>query len=64
MVQGFLKSVVPKKIKKYHLFFDNFFANADLIVYLKNVGLRATGTVRSNKVKAKNKVDKKAERET
>jgi len=34
----------------YHIFFDNFFTNLPLLVYLKNKGYRATGTLRKNRV--------------
>lgn len=47
---------------QYHLWFDNYFTNPDLLVYLRNLGLRATGTVRTNRVRIKNDLDKKAER--
>ncbi|XP_046745680.1 piggyBac transposable element-derived protein 3-like [Diprion similis] len=64
MVQNLLTSVVPKKIIKYHLYFDNFFTNPDLLIHLKNLGLRATGTVRAKRVKVKNDLDQKVERGT
>ena len=64
MAQGLLTSVVPRKINQYRLYFDNFFTSPDLLVHLMKVGLKATGAVRSNRVKATNDVDKKAERGT
>jgi len=64
MIQDFLLSTMPRKINQYHLIFDNFFTCPDLLVHLKNRELRATGTVRSNRVKAKNEIDKKSERGT
>jgi len=52
-----------KKIVNYHIYFNNFFANPDLLVYLKNIDVRATGTVRANRVSGvRNDMDKKAER--
>ena len=35
----------------HHLYFDNFFSSYDLIVQLKGMGFRATGTVRENRTK-------------
>lgn len=34
----------------HKLFFDNFFSSHDLLVRLKNMGLRATGTVREGRI--------------
>ncbi|XP_058809937.1 piggyBac transposable element-derived protein 3-like [Phymastichus coffea] len=64
MVQKLLTSVVPRKIMQYHVWFDNYFTSPDLLVHLHNLGLKATGTVRVNRVKVKNNLDKKAERGT
>ena len=63
-MQKLLTSVVPRKLSEYHLYFDNFFTSPDLLVHSKKVGLRATGTLRVNRVKEVNPVDKKAERGT
>ena len=46
------------------MYFDNYFCNPDLLVHLKEVGLIATGTVQSDRVKEKNLLDKKAKRGT
>ena len=64
MIQKLLSSVVPRKIIDYHLWFDNFFTSPDLLVHLHNLGLKATGTVRTNRVPVKNILDKEAERGT
>lgn len=64
MVQKLLLSVSAKKITLYHLYFDNFFCNPDLMIHLKKIGLKATGTVRKNRVNIENEVDKKAVRGT
>ena len=48
-----------KKIINYHLYFDNIFTNSNLLVHLKNVGLIATGTDKSNRMKAKTKLTEK-----
>jgi len=64
MIQKLLIFVVPRKITQYHLYFDNFFCNPDLLIHLRTVGLRATGTVRRNRVNIDNELDKKAIRGT
>ncbi|XP_058801271.1 piggyBac transposable element-derived protein 3-like [Phymastichus coffea] len=64
MVQKLLLSTSAKKITEYHLYFDNFFCNPDLMIHLKKIGLKATGTVRRNRVNIENEVDKKAARGT
>ncbi|XP_058793744.1 piggyBac transposable element-derived protein 3-like [Phymastichus coffea] len=64
MVQNLLLTVTPRKLYQYHLTFDNFFTGPDLLVHLKNIGLRATGTVRSNRIKTTNEIDKKSKRGT
>ena len=53
MTQNLLSSVVPRKLIQYHLYFDNYFTNPDLFVHLTKMGLKATGTVRVNRVKVK-----------
>ncbi|XP_043460999.1 piggyBac transposable element-derived protein 3-like [Leptopilina heterotoma] len=64
MTQSLLTSVVPKKLSQYHLYFDNYFSSPDLMVHLKNNGLRATGTVRQNRLKVKNNVPANSKRGT
>lgn len=64
LVQKLLISVCPKKITQYHLYFDNFFCNPDLLIHLRSIGLKATGTVRRNRVNIDNELDKKAVRGT
>lgn len=39
-----------EEVAKYHVYFDNFFSSPDLLVHLKDLGLRATGTVREDRV--------------
>ncbi|XP_066597935.1 piggyBac transposable element-derived protein 3-like [Prorops nasuta] len=51
-------------INLYHVYFDNYFTSFDLILHLRNIGLRATGTIRNDRVKIKNEICKKAERGT
>ena len=35
----------PRKMIKYNIYFDNYFCSSDLLVHLRNIGVRATGTV-------------------
>ncbi|XP_058802842.1 piggyBac transposable element-derived protein 3-like [Phymastichus coffea] len=51
-------------LRKYHIYFDNFFTSPDLMVHLDELGLSATGTVKQNRVKEKVEMPKKAERGT
>lgn len=62
MAQSLLTSVVPKKLSQYHLYFDNYFTSPDLLVHLKKISVRATGTVRQNRVQAKNETSNKSKR--
>lgn len=60
VLHEFLKSTPADKLKDYHIAIDNFFTSPDLLVHLKNIGLKATGTVRANRVYMMNeKPDKK-----
>ena len=62
MTQNLLLSVIPRKLIQYHLYFDNYSTNPDLLVHLKKIRLKATGTVRVNRVKVNKYVNKKAEK--
>ncbi|XP_033214046.1 piggyBac transposable element-derived protein 3-like [Belonocnema kinseyi] len=63
MLQEHLTTVVSRKVVDYHIYFDSFFCNPDLLVNLKNVGVRATGTVRANRVTGvSNHMNKEAQR--
>ncbi|XP_043461917.1 piggyBac transposable element-derived protein 3-like [Leptopilina heterotoma] len=64
LLQNLLSSVVPRNVVKYHVYFDNFFTSPDLLVHLKKVGLRATGTVRANRIQVKNPISEKDPRGT
>lgn len=64
MLQKLLTSVVPRKLVQYHIYFDNFFSSPDLLIHLKKIGLKATGTVRVNRVNVENVIDKKAKKGT
>ncbi|XP_058795113.1 piggyBac transposable element-derived protein 3-like [Phymastichus coffea] len=62
----FSKKLSSTEIPRFHLYFDNFFTNFDLILHLQKLGLRCTGTIRDNRVpkEARNVIDKKALRGT
>lgn len=50
MLYTFLITVSKRDVSKYHLYFDRFFTSPDLLVHLKKQNLRATGTVRDDRV--------------
>lgn len=50
MLHNFLENTPKEKLTDYHIGFDNFFTSPDLMVHLKKLGLKATGTVRQNRV--------------
>ena len=50
MLHHLLSSVPKNKLAEYHVCFDNFFSSPDLLVHLQNLGLKATATVRQNRV--------------
>ncbi|XP_066580967.1 piggyBac transposable element-derived protein 3-like [Prorops nasuta] len=52
----------PRKLSMYHIYFDNLFCCPDLLVHLKKGGLRATGTVKANRIKEQNSIAKDAPR--
>ncbi|XP_058805486.1 piggyBac transposable element-derived protein 3-like [Phymastichus coffea] len=58
MLQHLLHHCTSRKLNEYHYYFDNLFCCPDLLLHLKINGLRATGTVRSNRIKATNDIRK------
>ena len=50
MLHMLLQEVSKERLKNYHVCFDNFFSSPDLIVHLKDLGLKSTGTVRQNRI--------------
>jgi len=64
LLQPFFQRINYNKIPEFHLYFDNFFTNMDLILHLQKLRLKCTGTIRDNRVKKKNVLDKKASRGT
>lgn len=64
LLKPFFELTADGKISLYHLYFDNYFTNLDLVVHLKRLKLKCTGTVRDNRVAEKNTIDKKSPRGT
>ena len=64
ILQNLLEKTEREKLKKYHLFFDNFFTSPNLRIHLEKIGLAATGTVLQNRVKAKIDMPKKVAKGT
>jgi len=62
LIQLFFSMTSTGKISQFHLYFDNYFTNLDLVVHLRKLGLKCTGTIRDNRVKEKNVMNKKAPR--
>lgn len=62
LLQPFFGIIPTGKISQFHLYFDNYFTSLDLIVHLKKLGLKCTGTIREDRVKDKNIMNKKAQR--
>lgn len=64
LLKPFFEMTADGKIPLYHVYFDNYFTNLDLVVHLKRLKLKCTGTVRDNRVNEKNIIDKKSPRGT
>ena len=58
MLHELLATTSKDKLAKYHIYFDNFFSSPDLLVHLKKLGLKATGTVQEDRVYEMKKDDK------
>jgi len=52
LLQNFFSTVSVRKIP-FYLYMDNLVTSFDLILYLKKLGLRSTGTIRENRIKEK-----------
>ena len=50
LLEEFFKVTAAGKAPQFHLYFDNFFMNLNLVVHLKNLKLKCTGTIRDNQV--------------
>lgn len=55
LLHDFFTKVGVKTIPFYHLYMDNLFTSFDLVLHLKMLGLRSTGTLRENRVKKEDK---------
>ena len=64
LLEPFFKMIAAEKVPYFHLWFDNFFTNLDLVVHLENLKLKCTGTIKENCVTEKNVIDKKSPRGT
>ena len=64
MLHKFLSTVPKDKLKNYHACFDNYFSSPDLLVHLKKLEVKATGTVRANRVYEIQTVNNKKKRVT
>lgn len=64
MLHKLLLTVPKQDLEKYHVCFDNFFTSPDVLLHLKNLGLKATGTVRQNRVYEKKMEQNKEKRVT
>lgn len=62
MLQNMLITITYRKLQQYYVYFDNLFYSPDLLVHLKKIGLQATGTLRKDKLKESNNIDKNAPR--
>ena len=62
LLEPFFNKTAAGKISQFHLYFDNYFTNLDLIVHLRKLGLKCTGTIRDNRVKEKSVIDERAPR--
>ena len=64
LLEPFFRLINYNKIPAFHLYFDNYFTNMDLILHLQKLRLKCTGTIRNNRVKEKNILERKAPRGT
>ncbi|OXU25748.1 hypothetical protein TSAR_016911, partial [Trichomalopsis sarcophagae] len=64
LLDNFFSTLTFRKVGLYHLYMDNYFTSLDLFVHLRKMGLRSTGTIRENRIKEKNYIDKKSTRGT
>ncbi|XP_066596280.1 piggyBac transposable element-derived protein 3-like [Prorops nasuta] len=64
MLQPLLTTTSYRNLDKYHIYMDNLFCSADLIIHLKNLGLKATGTLRKDRIPEKVNFDKNVKRGT
>jgi len=63
MFQRFLNDTSLRRMLQYHIYFDNLFCCPDLL-HLKKLNLRATGTVKKNRMEESHDIGEKAPKET
>jgi len=61
-LKPFFEQTAAGRVPKFHLYFDNYFTNLDLMVHLHKLRLKCTGTIRENRVTEKNIISKKSPR--
>ena len=64
ILQPLLLTTSSRILAKYHVYMDNSFCSADLLIHLKKLGLIATGTLRKDRTPQKVNFDKNPERGT
>jgi len=62
LLKLFFEKTAAGRVPKFHLYFDNYFTNLDLMVHLHKLRLKCTGTIRENRVTEKNIISKKSPR--
>jgi len=62
LLKPFFEKTAAGRVPKFHLYFDNYFTNLDLMVHLHKLRLKCTGTIRENRVTEKNIISKKSPR--
>ena len=62
LLDNFFSTLTFRKVGLYHLYMDNYFTSLDLFVHLRKMGLHSIGTIRENRIKEKNYIDKKSTR--
>lgn len=50
VILAYANQIINHRPAPYHLVFDNFFTSVNLLEKLKSINIRATGTIRSNRV--------------
>ena len=63
LLEPFFNKTAAGEISQFHLYFDNYFTNLDLIVHSTKLGLKCTCTIRDNRVTEKNVIDKRDPRD-
>lgn len=64
LIEKLLLKTVRKKLAQYHIYCDNYFTSPGLFIHLNKIGLKATGTIKKDRIKEKNDLDKKISRGT